>query len=152
MRWTARLALLAAFLSLVACSSGDKPTPQIPATPVVIRNPDAIATIIVAVGDDIDFRLAPQPGVHRPNGQPVNWPTPYTDDTAVLHPSHPETCPNHDTCQNFKAIASGTTKVYSVGPSGVICDNQGCAGIQAALPHPIQVNVVAVGTPKVIYR
>lgn len=147
------LAASVAITSLGGCGSSGIHARTNPARSVAISDPSAVASVTVAVGDAIDFRMPPLTGEHRFNGQPVTWPAPYASQTSVLQAEAVSDCPSDYTCVAFKALSAGTAVLYSPSPSGVICgDGHGCAGIAAPLPRQIPVDVRAEGAPVVIYR
>lgn len=149
------MALTAALAAapLGACGSSRSMPPTGSARSVVITDPTVVASITVAVGDTIDFRMPPLTGEHRFNGQPVDWPPPYTSQSTVLRAQAASGCPSGYTCAAFKAVATGSAILYLPSPSGVICGGgHGCIGIAARAPRPVPVDVGTRGVPVVRYR
>jgi hypothetical protein len=99
--------------------------------------------LTVALHDVIDVQLVST--AHGPHGALVPWQTPMSLDPAVLTPGRPTglpLCPAHATCAAFIAAAPGVGKLQAVGPSGLLCDDNGanCVAV-AAIVYDISVTV-----------
>ena len=147
-----RLAVVSVAVAVLAgCSSTDRASTRVgQVQPVVITSAATVASVTIAVVNEIDFRLRPAPG-HRPDGQAVTWPAPTSSDPTVLQPRGLGDCPANYTCEQFKAQAVGTADLIVAEPSGIICD-AGCVGIAARAPHRIPVEVIRQGPSRVLYQ
>lgn len=138
---------------VAGCGSSGTQAHTGPAHSVVVTDPATVGSIAVAVGDTIDFRVPPPAGEHRSNGQPVTWPAPYTSQPALLRAEAAQDCPADYTCEDFRALVTGSATIYVPSPSGIICGpNHECVGISARAPFPIPVLVRTGGAPVVSYR
>jgi len=99
--------------------------------------------LTVALHDVIDVQLVSAD--HGPHGVLVPWHAPTSLDPAVLTSGEPTglpLCPAHATCAAFIAAAPGVGKLQAVGPSGLLCDNNGgnCVAV-AAIVYDLSVTV-----------
>jgi hypothetical protein len=132
------------------------PTTPVPAEPasvsgetVTIVDPSKVAYVTVGLGGRVDFRVPAESGAHRPDGSPVTWPVPSSEDTTVLARTGAPDCNKETTCAAFTAVKTGETELQLTGPSGLICQAGDCIGVAAVLIH-IPVEVTAAGAARFI--
>lgn len=104
---------------------------------------EGVRTLTVALHDVVDVQLVST--AHGPRGALVPWQTPTSLNPAVLTNGEPiglPLCPAHATCAAFLAAAPGVGKLQAVGPSGLLCDDNGgnCVAV-AAIVYDLSVTV-----------
>ena len=120
-----------------------RPPPAGRGRPVAVLTIATGSTPTVTVGDLVEVELASH--AYRRDGSIVPWSTPTSSRPSVAAATRAPagaTCPPGSTCTYFVGRAPGDTTIVALGPSGVLCDQQGasCVGVTAvARPFPIHV-------------